>query len=186
MQSYNEGRAEYKRKRYAERRILALTTLGGKCARCGSLENLEVDHIDSTKKEKDLMTQLYCYALEKFMAELLKCQILCHDCHLQKTRECGDNTGGKKSRRIAKITRSVLPEHGLAGYDGGCRCEECRKAKYEYRLSRGEVVGPQKLFKTIIHGTRAGYQKERRQGLPHCKACRKANSEATLRLRKSG
>lgn len=167
----------YKRKRYALRRELGLKILGNRCARCGSTENLEFDHIDAKQKSYDLMTELYCYTLSKFLTELKKCQVLCHDCHALKTSKEGDNTGGGWNRRISK--RGIkLPDHGLAGYGDGCRCEICVRAKYDYRVARGEVLGPQRNFGAIVHGTRAGYQKELRRGLTPCEACKKANAEA--------
>jgi len=104
----------YMKKRYAERRAIAIQLLGGKCVHCGSTENLEFDHIDRTKKSFEYGS-LWSGTWEKFLAELAKAQLLCKSCHLKKTRsELGVPHGGGKSGRR------------------NCKCEPCRKRKAEY------------------------------------------------------
>lgn len=83
------------------------------CVKCGSLENLEVDHIDRTAK-KYPVASLWGMSLDNLnrIAELAKCQVLCHSCHIEKTwskdfqrAKCGTPSGYKK-----------------------CKCDACREA----------------------------------------------------------
>ena len=83
---YAEVQANYERNRYAERKSLAIEKLGGKCVRCGTTDNLEFDHIDETTKFAN-MSDIFRMRQELIDAELAKCQLLCHDCHMQKTYE---------------------------------------------------------------------------------------------------
>jgi hypothetical protein len=72
------------------RRQYALAKLGGKCVRCGATKNLDFDHIDPATKVGDI-GRMWQKRKDLFEAELLKCQLLCKPCHLEKTRENGDN-----------------------------------------------------------------------------------------------
>ena len=58
--------------------------LGGKCARCGSIENLQVDHIDPRSKKFEVKSRL-SYKRIKLIEEVDKCQLLCEPCHKDKT-----------------------------------------------------------------------------------------------------
>lgn len=57
---------------------------GGKCAKCGSKDKLEVDHKDRTSKESH---RIWSWSAARRVIELLKCWVLCHECHLTKTME---------------------------------------------------------------------------------------------------
>ena len=56
----------------------------GPCVRCGSILNLEVDHIDPDKK---VSHRIWSFNEERRKAELSKCQVLCEVCHKKKTLE---------------------------------------------------------------------------------------------------
>ena len=58
--------------------------LGGKCARCGSIENLQVDHVDPRTKKFEVKSRL-SYKRIKLIEEVDKCQLLCEPCHKDKT-----------------------------------------------------------------------------------------------------
>lgn len=58
----------------------------GPCKHCGSNQKLEVDHINPLKKVKDAWQ---IWSLKDRNIELAKCQVLCHDCHLKKTKTEG-------------------------------------------------------------------------------------------------
>lgn len=110
---------EYRQKR----REFAKAQLGGVCVQCGSSQNLEFDHIDPSTKTLHI-SKMWTASMERFLTELEKCQLLCHGCHLEKSKAEGAFT--KRLRPIAHGT--------LWAYDGRrCRCTECREAK---RLSR--------------------------------------------------
>lgn len=63
------------------------------CAVCGSTDRLELDHIDPSQK---VSSALWSWAEERRLAELAKCQVLCHDHHVEKTRVNGDYLAGEK------------------------------------------------------------------------------------------
>lgn len=78
------------------------------CVRCGSTESLEIDHVDSSTKVDH---KVWSWSKERREAELVKCQALCHGCHVDKTAE------------------ERLRPHGTPGrYEAGCKCTPCREA----------------------------------------------------------
>lgn len=56
----------------------ALKELGGKCVRCGTIENLEFNHIDPSLKTQEASTKT---GLRQ--KEYQKCELLCKPCHRQ-------------------------------------------------------------------------------------------------------
>ncbi len=115
-----EQRKAYQREWMRKRREQWISE-NGPCKRCGSKENLEVDHIDRSTK---IDHKVWSWSLERRTKELSKCQVLCHDCHTEKGVECGDQ-------------QPPSPHGSLNRYlVHGCRCELCRRRKAEYRASR--------------------------------------------------
>lgn len=86
---YNAYMRDYMLRRYHARREMVFERLGRCCVRCGSAEELEADHIDSTTKSFPI-SRLWSVKLDRFLAEIEKCQILCRPCHVLKSREYGD------------------------------------------------------------------------------------------------
>ena len=74
----------YMKNRYTKRRAEVVTRLGGICKQCGTTDNLELDHVDPTSKFKTI-AKLSSASNVIFEAEITKCQLLCKDCHLEKT-----------------------------------------------------------------------------------------------------
>jgi hypothetical protein len=62
----------------------------GPCVRCGSWEDLEIDHKDHEQKLFNV-SGLWSLAANnpRRIAELAKCQVLCHVCHVAKTNDSG-------------------------------------------------------------------------------------------------
>jgi len=85
----NEYHAQYNLKRYYTRRDEFRQLLGGVCVTCGSNEKLEFDHIDAGTKSFPI-GKLLSVSKEKALLELAKCQLLCKDCHVAKTKVAGD------------------------------------------------------------------------------------------------
>ena len=58
----------------------------GGCIGCGSKQQLELDHINREDKEWNPMRSMSSKNLsERFWKEIDKCQLLCYDCHREKT-----------------------------------------------------------------------------------------------------
>lgn len=87
---------------------------GGKCVICGSTKDLEIDHIDPSTKEFSI-NSLWTRKEELRIKELAKCQILCKECHIKKTRE----------------EQTVGHGGGNAGIKN-CNCELCLPKRREY------------------------------------------------------
>lgn len=92
--------------------------LGGRCVKCGSIDNLEFDHIIRSSKKFCVGGNLGLVR-GRLKEELLKCQLLCHDCHLKKTNK--------------ELSRGV-PVHGtISTYNNyKCKCTKCRRAWADY------------------------------------------------------
>lgn len=112
--STNAYMAAYMRRRYHQQRLAAISSLGGRCVRCGTTEKLEIDHIDRTSKTIDLGKK-WSVNSDTFNSELAKCQLLCNSCHKAKSaQECS------------------VPHGGGASGKKNCPCEPCRSRKREY------------------------------------------------------
>jgi hypothetical protein len=113
-----------RRKRREERRAKYVALLGGKCVECGSTKDLQFDHINKHEKELDIAHSIDTKE-DVLLNEVKKCQLLCPECHLKKTKESWD-WGVPK------------PEHGTIWMykKYRCRCDECKKAMSEYYYSR--------------------------------------------------
>lgn len=96
-EEYNAYQREYQKKRWEQRRQKLIEFLGGKCFQCGATEGLEFDHIDPTTKS---FTIAHCPTAseERMLAEIKKCQLLCHACH------------EKKTYSTTKLGRKMTPE----------------------------------------------------------------------------
>jgi len=58
------------------------------CVKCGSKEQLELDHINEEEKEWNPRRSMCSKTLTKrFWKEIDKCQLLCYDCHKEKTKK---------------------------------------------------------------------------------------------------
>ena len=114
---------EWRQKYYKNRMNFYKEYLGGKCKNCGTLENLEFDHVEWDKKLFTISTK-YDAKWEIMKSELDKCQLLCKACHLDKSQ----NEGDTKARAI----------HGSLGMyrHYKCRCEKCKKTWNEYHRNR--------------------------------------------------
>lgn len=119
---------EYRRAYYEKRLEMYRAYLGGKCERCGSTENLEFDHIEPGSREFSV-TERHDQSWVVIKPELDKCQLLCFECHVSKSIECGEIP-----------PRQVHGTHGMYRHRG-CRCSVCREAnrvrnlKYKRRNS---------------------------------------------------
>lgn len=103
---------------------------GAFCSLCGSINKLELDHIDRRTKTGH---NIWSWTIKRRLAEIDKCQILCQKCHIKKTlRERGFIAGVYK--------------HGNR-WTKGCRCNLCRewhRGREKQRLERKrlELLSP--------------------------------------------
>jgi 5-methylcytosine-specific restriction endonuclease McrA len=67
------------------RRAGLIWVLGGKCADCGSTEDLQFDHID-LDGPCSAKSGVWRLAWERILADLFNLQLLCPDCHIEKSR----------------------------------------------------------------------------------------------------
>lgn len=116
-------------KEIERRKVAALAKLGGVCVRCGTTERLEFDHVDPATKIAAIST-MWTLSRERFWAELEKCQILCHEHHIEKTQE-NKEFGGGQNRINDHATEAM--------YLKGCRCKSCKLARHDARVRRGEI-----------------------------------------------
>lgn len=129
-EKYNAYMKSYMLKRYKKKRNEAVISLGGRCIKCGSIENLEFDHLNPKSKSFTIANILY-KSNEVLQEELKKCQLLCHDCHKEKNKV--DN-GEAKHGSLTMYTHYR------------CRCKECKIVwsiwQKEYKIMSSPTVSP--------------------------------------------
>ncbi len=76
------------------------------CVQCGSSERLELDHVDPATK---VTSVIWSWSQQRRDVELAKCQVLCHACHVSKTKLNGDMPSGEKAV-LAKLTEAQAIE----------------------------------------------------------------------------
>ncbi len=164
---------KYYRPQAERHRDAAEWILGNRCTACKTTRGpFEFDHIDRKTKSFNIGHKLH-YSWEKVYQELRKCQLLCKTCHNYKTYV------------VEGVHNKGTAQHGshYMTYDLGCRCYECllfRRKRNESRRTTN-ITRPQN--RELIHGTRAGYMKEKRLGQTPCAQCKQANAEYTKQLK---
>ena len=105
-----EDKRQHQRAWMQDRRNSWIESMGGKCVKCCSDKELQMDHIDPEKK---ISHRIFSWSDERRIPELEKCQLLCKECHLLKTRE--------------QFLKPLV--HGTNNAYKGfwkCRCQICR------------------------------------------------------------
>lgn len=95
--------------------MYAYAYLGGCCAICGSVVDLEFDHVDPRTKASTV-SALWTASEDRFHAELNKCQLLCRLHHIEKT----------VNERYGPVV------HGEVNGSRRCGCDLCRDAYRVY------------------------------------------------------
>lgn len=104
----------YQRDYVAKRRARHLKAMGGKCQSCGSSNNLDVDHINPETK---ISHRIWSWSAKRIEEELSKCQLLCRNCHSQKTTV--ENYPARQHGTMLMYQKQL------------CRCGPCRAANAE-------------------------------------------------------
>lgn len=130
-----EKQRQYQREWMAARRAEYLS--GKSCVKCGSTNDLQIDHLDPKKK---ITHRVWSWSKEKRDAELAKCQVLCKPHHREKTEEQYELTSG----------RERVPHGTYHRYSRGCRCPECSAAVAPYWRERRANVKKRIPTKTTI------------------------------------
>lgn len=175
-----EKNKQYLIDRYREQRAMFIERLGGKCAKCGVKENLEIDHKRWEEKSFNIARLWPESKLPMVYEELKKCQLLCSDCHLSKTRVDLSNIMHSKY----EFTHGTF----YGWMRKKCTCEVClaHKASFYDKRNKKRRKGGLEPTKGVYgrpadHGEMLKYKRGCR-----CAECRRANAEKVKadRLRK--
>lgn len=130
MANSNEYMRAYMANRRAKRRMQLIELFGGKCQHCNSENDLEFDHIDSQTKSFSLSGCGLDKSWKLILKEAEKCELLCHNCHKNKTVDCIETSGGRNI--ILIVNHGTMHMYG----EYNCRCINCKYAKFLYRNNR--------------------------------------------------
>ena len=116
----NEYMRTYMRDRKRRKRQEIEDRLGGKCSKCG--DKVGPFHIDHINKKKKTMraSDLHSVNDQRFEKEMKNLQLLCTNCHKDKTKESWDFGAPKPKHSTYWMYRNY-----------GCRCPGCVKAYKE-------------------------------------------------------
>lgn len=105
---------DYSRAYYHRRKQKLIDMLGGKCAKCGTTDELTFDHKDPTEKSFSV-GKLLNYRWSIILREIEKCQILCAPCHREKNRSDGTfKLNAEQVLAIRKLLRAGVSQQEIA------------------------------------------------------------------------
>jgi len=107
---YRETLTKKKREDRKEKLDKLRAHLGGQCVGCGTTHNLQFDHIDRTQKSFNISLNRD-KPYEELLQEVKKCQLLCKECHIIKSRAHYDNEEllkGCSLRSIEHIDNKII------------------------------------------------------------------------------
>lgn len=160
INSINTNNYKAQKLRGLKRKYEAIMQRGGKCESCGYNKNisaLEFHHINPDKKEFQIdMRHFSNMKLETLQLELIKCKLLCANCHREEhnqdlnlseipsiIKNCDKKSFKNPSGSICPVCGKRFPKS-----KGKIYCsKECRKADKRYP-SKQEVIEQYKLLKT--------------------------------------
>lgn len=119
---YVGNEREYHREYSRKRRAALLALLGEECAKCGSREDLQFDHVDPSEKSFNISSNMTA-SNQIVRQELAKCQLLCGDCHR-----------AKSAVEAAGFTHGTL----YGWMKKKCGCSTCFASKRRWHEARNE------------------------------------------------
>lgn len=153
-----EYHREYSKNYYYKRKHELFDKLGGKCAKCGSTEHLEFDHIDPENKSFNI-SKLLNHSKNAVDEELSKCQLLCHDCHLQKSKvDISKRVSGKNNPFYGKQGIKVAVPKPVIDLDTGVEYSSAAAFARKYNLNRSNVTVVCRGEYPSIHGHHITYK----------------------------
>lgn len=84
----------------------------GPCVDCGAADELEVDHVDPTKK---VSHRVWEWSVARREAELAKCVVRCHDCHVKKTTINREGAYYKPSKLTCEQVDEIRERYAAGG-----------------------------------------------------------------------
>lgn len=129
MPLYGDAKRKYQRKWTAARR--AAFYAGKRCEFCGSRENLELDHKDPKQK---VSHRIWNWSAARREVEIAKCQILCEDCHKEKTKEDSFEMLATTSKYFLCGQGHDLHKVGWYDVKASDKAVQCRYCKYLNRI----------------------------------------------------
>lgn len=161
---YKDKAEQYRyQEQWRKRRRDEWFAANGPCVKCGSCNDLELDHENPATK---VSHRIWSWCREKREAELKKCRPMCSKCHLEKTKvdlrvmdvnahlRMTDPEGkawcysGKHFTEVENFTKNKAKRRGL---ENDCRlCRSKRRSEGVYRtalqyVSAGETVDSARL-----------------------------------------
>lgn len=99
-----EQQKEYQRQWMANRRSKWFAE-NGPCIKCNSWNNLELDHINPEDK---ISHNIWSWSEKRIKEETAKCQVLCEDCHKEKTLNNKEYCYGENSGKTSLKDEDVI------------------------------------------------------------------------------
>jgi len=142
----------YSQQYYHTRRNKIIQDLGGRCAQCGSSENLEIDHCDPSEKQFDI-GNLLNHSKEEVERELSKCQLLCHDCHKKKSdEELRERNSGSGNPNFGNTGSKSIFSKPTKCIETGKIFASATEAAMEMNLDKGSVERVCRGDRNSYHG----------------------------------
>jgi hypothetical protein len=153
-----EYHREYSRQYYHKRKQDMIDKLGGKCAICGSTNNLQFDHVDAYSKSFSI-GKLLNYSKKTVEAELSKCQLLCCDCHLHKSKvDISNKMKGPNNAYYGKHGKDHPSSRPVVDLDTGDEYESATEYARIHNLKPGSVSTVCRDVRRSVHGHRVAYK----------------------------
>ena len=126
----------YMASRRSERQQRLRELLGNRCIACSSTMNLQFDHVDPDTMLFSINGRALDLRWEILLAEAVKCQLLCLDCHVVKSRI------EQRARFAIKLAENPRAHGTYSKYrKEHCRCEPCvANYKTKRRQWRGNAL----------------------------------------------